>query len=85
MLHSIGEGLVVFGRGDSDVAEVVNDEARRLLDAARGPGPRAQLPESLRTMGAGPVKDEVHLTADRVLVVNRDPVSFEGRRDRHGD
>ncbi|MFI6432767.1 ATP-binding protein [Rhodococcus oryzae] len=78
VLHSIGEGLLVFDAG-SDVAEVVNDEARRLLTLPDGPITRAQLPESLRIMGPGPVKDEVHLTGDRVLVVNRDPVSFEGR------
>ncbi|MFC7447847.1 ATP-binding protein [Rhodococcus daqingensis] len=78
VLHSIGEGLLVFGTG-SDTAEVVNDEARRLLALPDGPVTRAQLPPSLRSIGPGTVKDEVHLTGDRVLVVNQDPVSFEGR------
>ena len=50
MLHSIGEGLLVFDAG-SDVAEVVNDEARRLLTLPDGPVTRAQLPESLRIGG----------------------------------
>ncbi|MFE3291737.1 ATP-binding protein [Rhodococcus sp. NPDC059234] len=78
VLHSIGEGLLVF-RSGSDTAEVVNDEARRLLTLPDGPVTRDRLPESLRALGPRPVKDEVHLTGDRVLLVNQDPVLFEGR------
>lgn len=77
VLHSIGEGLLVFGRGDE--AELVNDEARRLLDLPEGPVTLACLPESMRQMDSGVVRGELHLTADRVLVVDRDPVMWEGR------
>ncbi len=78
VLHSIGEGLLVFGRGDE--AELVNDEARRLLDLPEGPVSLASLPESMQQMDTGIVRGELHLTKDRVLVVNQDPVMWEGRR-----
>lgn len=78
VLHSIREGLLVFGR-DGDPAEVVNDEARRLLDLPDGKVERDDLPESMRQL-TDDVRDEMHVTANRVLVVNRDPVQWEGRR-----
>ncbi|MET4046577.1 MULTISPECIES: ATP-binding protein [unclassified Rhodococcus (in: high G+C Gram-positive bacteria)] len=81
VLHSIGEGLVVFGEGES--AELVNDEARRLLDLADGPVTRASLPESMQSMQSmdtGIVRGELHLTDSRVLFVNQDPVMWEGTR-----
>ena len=77
VLHAIGEGLLVFdtvGR-----VEVVNDEARRLLSLPAGPLTRAQLPGSLGSTGADVLTDETHVTADRVLVVNQQPVRWEGR------
>lgn len=74
VLHSISEGLLVFGK--SETAEIVNDEARRLLDLPDGPVRRDDLPESLRDMSSG---GELHLTDTRVLVVNQDPVMWEGR------
>lgn len=74
VLHSISEGLLVFGT--SDTAEIVNDEARRLLDLPDGPVRRDDLPESLQHMTSG---GELHLTDTRVLVVNQDPVMWEGR------
>ncbi|AWK71167.1 ATP-binding protein [Rhodococcus oxybenzonivorans] len=88
VLHSIGEGLVVLGRTDGDdaTAEVVNDEARRLLDLPDGPVPVSALPPSLRTATApapsdtGEPRDEIHLTTDRVLLVSREPVEWEGQR-----
>ncbi|MEN0139313.1 MAG: sensor histidine kinase [Rhodococcus sp. (in: high G+C Gram-positive bacteria)] len=82
VLHSIGEGLVVLGRdsGDTARAEVVNDEARRLLGLPEGPVPVAALPESLRQSQEGDSRDEVHVTADRVLLVSREPVTWEGQR-----
>lgn len=79
VLHSIHEGLLVFG-AKADTAEIVNDEARRLLGLPDGPVTRDALPPSLRGLGDAAVRGEVHLTGDRVLVVNQDPVLFDGRR-----
>ncbi|MBV8929970.1 MAG: ATP-binding protein, partial [Mycobacteriaceae bacterium] len=75
ILHSVSEGLIVLDRNG---AALVNDEARRLLSLPPGPVDRSDLPEFLRTRDPG-VRDEIHLTEDRVLVVNRSPV--EGSRD----
>lgn len=77
VLHSVHEGLVVF---DADGrADVVNDEARRLLDLPAGPVLRDDLPVSLRRTGSGEVRDETHVTEDRVLLVNQDVVTWAGR------
>ncbi|AQA06286.1 ATP-binding protein [Mycobacterium sp. MS1601] len=77
VLHAIGEGLLLF---DNDGrAEVVNDEARRLLSLPDGPVTRAQLPGSLGSSGGETLTDETHVTADRVLLVNQQPVLWEGR------
>jgi len=70
ILHSVSEGLIVV---DRDGVALVNDEARRLLALPPGPVDRAELPQFLRTYNPG-ARDEVHVTADRVLVVNRSPV-----------
>jgi sensor histidine kinase regulating citrate/malate metabolism len=77
VLHAIGEGLLVFDADDR--VEVVNDEARRLLSLPAGPLTRAQLPGSLASTGADVLTDETHVTADRVLLVNQQPVQWEGR------
>ncbi|MEV0245347.1 ATP-binding protein [Nocardia sp. NPDC050712] len=77
VLHSIHEGLVVFGAGED--AEVVNDQARRLLDLPDGPVRRADLPLSMQRMSWGVVRDEMHVTGDRILLVNQDIVQ-SGRR-----
>ncbi|CAN5506927.1 sensor histidine kinase [soil metagenome] len=77
VLHAIGEGLLVFdvdGR-----VEVINDEARRLLSLPDGSVTRAQLPGSLGVSDVDTLTDETHVTADRVLVVNQQPVLWEGR------
>lgn len=79
VLHSIHEGLLVFDRSD-ERAEVVNDQARLLLDLPDGPITRADLPVSLQRLGTGVVRDEMHVTPDRVLVVNQDVVEHAGRR-----
>ncbi|MCV7214421.1 sensor histidine kinase [Mycobacterium crocinum] len=71
ILHSVSEGLVVLDRNGVALA---NDEARRLLALPAGPITRADLPEFLRGNDPG-VRDEVRLTDDRVLVVNRSQVS----------
>lgn len=77
VLHSIHEGLVVFGAGEE--AEVVNDEARRLLDLPEGVVLRGDLPVSMRRMSWGAVRDEMHVTNDRILLVNQDVVASQGR------
>jgi sensor histidine kinase regulating citrate/malate metabolism len=77
VLHAIGEGLLVFAPDGR--AEVVNDEARRLLSLPPGPLTRAQLPGSLGGTGAGILTDETHVTADRVLLVNQQPVHWDDR------
>ena len=71
ILHSVSEGLIVLDRNG---VALVNDEARRLLALPPGPVDRADLPEFLRTYAPG-ARDEVHVTADRVLVVNRSHVA----------
>ncbi len=78
VLHSVHEGLLVFDR-DIEVAAVVNDEARRLLDLPGGPVRRTDLPVSLRRRESV-VRDEMHVTPERVLVVNQDVVSWRGSR-----
>ncbi|GGK46494.1 sensor histidine kinase [Nocardia camponoti] len=78
VLHSVHEGLVVFGPNPGP-AEVVNDQARALLDLPDGPITRADLPPSMRRMAPGVVRDETHVTTDRVLLVNQDLVRFEGK------
>jgi sensor histidine kinase regulating citrate/malate metabolism len=70
ILHSVSEGLIVLDRNGVALA---NDEARRLLALPPGPVNRSDLPEFLRTYNPG-ARDEVHVTEDRVLVVNRSPV-----------
>jgi sensor histidine kinase regulating citrate/malate metabolism len=70
ILHSVSEGLIVLDRNG---VALVNDEARRLLALPPGPVARSDLPEFLRTYNPG-ARDEVHVTDDRVLVVNRSPV-----------
>ena len=78
ILHSVSEGLIVLDR--SGVA-LANDEARRLLALPPGPVDRSDLPEFLRTYNPG-ARDEVHVTENRVLVVNRSRVDG-GQPDAH--
>lgn len=75
ILHSVSEGLIVLDRNG---VAVVNDEARRLLSLPAGAVDRADLPEFLQSFAPG-ARDEVHVTDDRVLVVNRSPVASAGR------
>ena len=77
ILHSVSEGLIVVDRNGVALA---NDEARRLLALPPGPVERSDLPEFLRTYNPG-ARDEVHVTDDRVLVVNRSPVEDKRMRD----
>jgi two-component system CitB family sensor kinase len=84
VLHSIGEGLVVTDR-DGRIG-LVNDEARRLLGLAGEvtgrPVAELAVPESVRDVltGGRIATDELHLTRERVLVVNQQPVRWHGRR-----
>ena len=75
ILHSVSEGLIVLDRNG---VALVNDEARRLLALPPGPVARSDLPEFLRTYNPG-ARDEVHVTDDRVLVVNRSQVDNRSR------
>ncbi|MFJ9351280.1 ATP-binding protein [Streptomyces sp. NPDC101237] len=85
-LHAVREGLLMLD-GQFRVA-LINDGGRELL----GVGPEEEvvgrsvaelgLPAPLTgaLLAAGPRVDEVHLTADRVLVLNTSPVSGGERR-----
>jgi sensor histidine kinase regulating citrate/malate metabolism len=66
----VSEGLVVL---DGDRVAIVNDEARRLLGLPPGTISPSDLPAFLHDHDPG-VRDEVHVTDDRVLVVNRSTV-----------
>lgn len=78
ILHSVSEGLVVL---DGARVVLVNDEARRLLALpASGTVAPDDLPGFLRNYEPG-VRDELHVTDDRVLVVNRSKVSGSARSE----
>lgn len=83
VLHGIREGMIAFDRADR--ITMVNDEARRLLAlGASGIGSWIEdivPPGRLRDVLSGEVsgKDEVVLTDDYCLVVNRMPVVLAGR------
>ena len=83
VLHSVHEGLVLLDLQGRLL--LANDEARRLLELpADWAGHRldelglpAPMTEDLN--GGHEVEDAIHLTADRVLVVNQAPARWEGR------
>jgi two-component system CitB family sensor kinase len=83
VLHSIREGLLVTDR--SGRIGLVNDEARRLLeidgDVAGRPAGELAIAESVRELltAGRSADDELHLTDDRVLVVNQLPVEWHGK------
>ncbi|MEV1023436.1 sensor histidine kinase [Streptomyces sp. NPDC050264] len=83
-LHAVREGLVMLD-GQRRVA-LINDGARELLgvgEEAVGRGvAELGLPAPLTgaLLAAEPRVDEVHLTADRVVVVNTSPVASGDRR-----
>ncbi|GAB4098707.1 sensor histidine kinase [Sinomonas halotolerans] len=96
VLHSVREGVMLVDTGGRVV--IRNDQASRLLGlapaddavpSARGPIAAGvdslELPASLRDLLASGRRahDEIHVTRDRVLVVNQEPaVSAERRRTR---
>ncbi|MEU3560127.1 ATP-binding protein [Kitasatospora sp. NPDC006786] len=73
-LHAVREGLVLLDRSHRVV--LCNDAARELLGLAGEldgrPVAELGLPEALvaAVLGEEPVRDEVHLTAERVVVLN---------------
>ncbi|MFE3495752.1 ATP-binding protein [Streptomyces sp. NPDC059175] len=77
-LHAVREGLVMLD-GRRRIA-LINDGARELLclgaDAVGRPADSLGLPRALTgaLLASEPRVDEVHLTADRVLVVSTQPV-----------
>ena len=82
MLHGIREGVVAFDRAGR--VTVINDEARRLLGIGGAAGqPLDDLlpPGRLRDLLAGTAggQDEIVLTDERCLAVNRMPVHLRGR------
>ncbi|MDT7709525.1 MAG: hypothetical protein QOG20_5132 [Pseudonocardiales bacterium] len=84
VLHAVREGLLLLDR-DGRV-QLVNDEARRLLrlpdDVQGRPVDEVGLPAALGAALAGgePRADEIHLTADRIVVVNQAAARWDGRR-----
>jgi len=82
MLHGIRDGVITLDRKDR--VTLVNDEAARLLRLGTSAGRRIDelvAPGRLRDLlsSAETVTDEVVLTDDHVLVVNRMTVSRDGR------
>jgi sensor histidine kinase regulating citrate/malate metabolism len=84
VLHAVREGLLLLDRDGR--LQLANDEARRLLrlpaDAVGRPVTALDLPGSLaEALAEGRERiDEIHLTGDRVLVVNQAPARWGGRR-----
>lgn len=74
ILHAVTEGLIVLDRAG---VVLVNDEARRLLALPPGPVSVTDLPGFLQVADPG-VRDELHVTDERVLVVNRAKVPDSG-------
>lgn len=79
VLHALHEGVLVLDAGGAPV--LVNDEARRLLRLPEGPVERDELPDSLAELARSgrDVRDELHLSADRVLLVSQAAATWEGR------
>jgi two-component system CitB family sensor kinase len=82
VLHAVREGLLLLDPGGR--VQLVNDEARRLLDLPDGvigrPVDAVGLPAALGdALAAGAARtDEIHLTGDRVVVVNQAPARWAG-------
>ncbi|MBC6462848.1 sensor histidine kinase [Actinomadura sp. HBU206391] len=83
VLHSVREGILVLDRDRRLL--LANDEAVRLIDLPPGaegrPAAGLEVPRPLRELLASgrTVTDEIHLTDDRVLVVDQLPATRDGR------
>ncbi|WP_394941243.1 ATP-binding protein [Psychromicrobium sp. YIM B11713] len=85
VLHSVRDGLVLVDQRGELV--MYNDQAADLLGVPR-PAEKAEppalesleLPDSLKELLASgrSVRDEIHLTADRLLVVSQEPATLPG-------
>lgn len=84
VLHAVREGMVLLDREGR--VQLVNDEARRLLDLPEEvvgvPIDALGLPVALgEALASGEVRsDEIHLTAERIVVVNQQQARWDGRR-----
>lgn len=84
VLHSVREGLIVVDTQGR--VSVANDEARRLLnlpaDAVGRPLGELELAESIENvlLAGDDAEDELHVTGDRVVVLNQSPAHWSGRR-----
>jgi sensor histidine kinase regulating citrate/malate metabolism len=82
ILHAVHEGLLLLDK--DGVVTLCNDAARDLLgvpeDVEGRPLSDLGLPESLvdNLLAGGPVRDEIHVTDRRVLVVNKSEVRAHG-------
>jgi sensor histidine kinase regulating citrate/malate metabolism len=83
VLHAVREGLLLID--DQGRVQLVNDEARRLLDL-----PDDVVGRSVHDLGLAPAlveaalgrtaeSDDIYVAGDRVLVVSAAPASWEGR------
>jgi sensor histidine kinase regulating citrate/malate metabolism len=87
VLHAVREGLLLID--DRQRVQLVNDEARRLLDLPEDvvgrPLPGLPLPPALvetvlrSAGGTGEGTDELYVAGERVLVVSSAPASWQGR------
>ena len=83
VLHAVREGLVLLD--DDDRVQLVNDEARRLLDLPDDVIGRSVhelgLPPGLVDAAVGETaeSDDVYVAGEHVLVVSSSPASWEGR------
>lgn len=83
VLHAVREGLLLLD--DDGRVQLVNDEARRLLDLPENViGRKVQdlaLPPGLVAAALGRVaeSDDVYIAGDRILVVSSAPATWQGR------
>jgi sensor histidine kinase regulating citrate/malate metabolism len=81
ILHAVHEGLLLLDKG---AVTLCNDAARDLLgvpeDVEGKPLAALDLPQSLvdSLLSGGPVRDEIHVTDRRVLVVNKSEIKPNG-------